>query len=108
MNQIIKVETLLSAEDILFAALKIENQLGRVRIEKWGQRLIDIDIIFFNNEIIETPHLCIPHKHMHERNFVLHPLNDIAPDVIHPKYNKTVSELFNESKDTEDVVEYAV
>ncbi len=108
LNQIIKVETLLSAEDILSAALKIENQLGRVRIEKWGQRLIDIDIIFFNNEIIETPHLCIPHKHMHERNFVLHPLNDIAPDVIHPKYNKTVSELFNESKDTEDVVEYAV
>ena len=108
LNQIIKVETLLSAEDVLSAALKIENQLGRVRIEKWGQRLIDIDIIFFNNEIIETPHLCIPHKHMHERNFVLHPLNDIAPDVIHPKYNKTVSELFNESKDTEDVVEYAV
>ena len=108
LNQIIEVKTLLSAEDTLIAALKIENNLGRVRIEKWGERLIDIDIIFFNNDIIETPDLCIPHKHMHERNFVLMPLNEIVPDFIHPKYNKTVSELFNESKDTEKVVEYAV
>jgi len=108
LNQIIQVKTLLSAEEILESALKIENDLGRVRIEKWGERLIDIDIIFFNNEIIETPELCIPHKHMHERNFVLAPLNEIAADFIHPKYNKTVSELFNESKDTEKVVEYAV
>lgn len=108
LNQIIQVKTLLSAEDTLASVLKIENDLGRVRIEKWGERLIDIDIIFFNNEIIETPELCIPHKHMQERNFVLAPLNEIAPDFIHPKYNKTVSELFNESKDTEKVVEYAV
>ena len=108
LNQVIEVKTLLSAQEILIAVLKIENEFGRVRIEKWGERLIDIDIIFFNNEIIETPDLCIPHKHMHERNFVLAPLNEIIPDFIHPKYNKTVSELFNESKDTEKVVEYAV
>ena len=108
LNQIIKVKTLLSAEDILVAVLKIENDLGRVRIEKWGERLIDIDIIFFNNDIIETADLCIPHKHMHERNFVLVPLNDIAPLFIHSKYNKTVSQLLNESKDTEKVERYAV
>ena len=108
LNQIIKVKTLFSAEDLLVAILKIENDLGRVRIEKWGERLIDIDIIFFNNEIIETVDLCIPHKHMHERNFVLVPLNEIAPFLIHPKYNKTVAELFDESNDTEKVVEYAV
>ena len=108
LNQIIEVKTLLSAEDTLVAVLKIENDLGRVRIEKWGERLIDIDIIFFNNEIIETPTLCIPHRHMHERNFVLMPLNEIAPDFIHPTYNKTVSELFNNSKDMEKVVKYAV
>ena len=108
LNQLIEVKTLLSAEETLAAILKIELDLGRVRIEKWGERLIDIDIIFFNNEIIETPDLCIPHKHMHERNFVLAPLNEIAPDFIHPKYNKTVSQLFNESKDMEKVVEYAV
>ena len=57
LNQIIEVKTLLSAEDILVFVLKIENDLGRVRIEKWGERLIDIDIIFFNNEIIETPRI---------------------------------------------------
>ena len=108
LNQLIEVKTLLSAEETLATILKIELDLGRVRIEKWGERLIDIDIIFFNNEIIETADLCIPHKHLHERNFVLAPLNEIAPDFIHPKYNKTVSQLFNQSKDTEKVVEYAV
>ena len=108
LNQILKVETELQAHDVLSVILDVEKNLGRIRIEKWGERLIDIDIIFFNNEIIETPELCIPHKHMQERNFVLAPLNEIAPDFIHPKYNKTVSELFNESKDTEKVVEYAV
>ena len=108
LNQIIKVETLLSPSDTLLKAQKIEHDLGRVRIEKWGQRLIDIDIIFFNNEIIETHDLCVPHKHMHERNFVLAPLNEIAPEFVHPKYNKTISELFKQSKDTEKVAVYAV
>tara|TARA_Y100000385_G_C12943695_1_gene572344 strand:- start:68 stop:553 length:486 start_codon:yes stop_codon:yes gene_type:complete len=108
LNQIVQVKTSLSANDVLDAVLQIENDLGRVRIEKWGERLIDIDIIFFNNDIIENSILCIPHKHMHERNFVLAPLNEIAPLLIHPKYNKTVSELFNESKDTEKVLEYAI
>ena len=108
LNQIVAIQTLFSAQEILDTILKIERKLGRVRIEKWGERLIDIDIIFFNNDIIETPNLCIPHKHMHERNFVLEPLMEIAPDLIHPKYNKTVSELFNESKDMEKVVEYVI
>lgn len=108
LNQILEVRTSLSARGVLESTRKIENDLGRVRIEKWGERLIDIDIIFFNNDIIETADLCIPHKHMHERNFVLIPLNEIAPMLIHPKYNKTVSELLNQSKDTEKVVEYAL
>jgi 2-amino-4-hydroxy-6-hydroxymethyldihydropteridine diphosphokinase len=108
LNQIVEVTTIFSAQDTLAAILKIENDLGRVRVEKWGERLIDIDIIFFNNDIIETAELCIPHKHMHERNFVLVPLNEIAADFFHPKYNKTVSQLFNESKDLEKVVEYAI
>ena len=108
LNQIIEVKTLFTAEEILVAVLNIENDLGRVRVEKWGERLIDIDIIFFNNEIIENPTLCIPHKHMHQRNFVLVPMNEIAADFIHPRYNKTVSQLFDESKDTEEVIEYEI
>ncbi len=108
LNQIVEINTLFSAEESLDLVQKIENDLGRVRVEKWGERLIDIDIIFFNSDIIETADLCVPHKHMHERNFVLIPLNEIASEFIHPKYNKTVSELLEESKDTENVVEYAV
>jgi 2-amino-4-hydroxy-6-hydroxymethyldihydropteridine diphosphokinase len=108
LNQIIEIKTELPADKVLELVLNIENDLGRVRLEKWGERLIDIDIIFFNNEIIETPELCVPHKHMHERNFVLEPLNEIAPEFVHPKYNKTISELFEQSKDTEKVAVYAV
>ena len=108
LNQILEVNSLLSPKEALKTILSIENELGRVRIEKWGERLIDIDIIFFNNEIIETFDLCIPHKHMHERNFVLIPLNEIVPQYVHPKYNKSVADLLQESKDTENVVEYAI
>ncbi len=108
LNQIVKIETGFTPEETLQFALDIEEELGRVRVEKWGERLIDIDIIFFNDEIIETSDLCIPHKHMHERNFVLEPLNEIAPEYIHPKYKKTVAELLEQSKDAEKVEEYAV
>lgn len=108
LNQVVIVKTFLSAEDTLLTILQIENDLGRVRIEKWGERLIDIDIIFFNDEIYESAHLCIPHKHMHERNFVLVPLNEIASNFVHPKYNKTISELFIDSSDIEKVNEYEI
>ena len=87
---------------------KIEKKLQKNKKILNGPRKIDIDIIFFNNDIIETSDLCIPHKHMHERNFVLIPLNEIAAEHMHPKYNKTVADLLEESKDTENVVEYAV
>ena len=108
LNQIIEIKTELPADKVLELVLSIENDLGRVRLEKWGERLIVIDIIFFNDEIIETSDLCIPHKHMHERNFVLEPLNEIASTFIHPRYNKTVAELLKDSKDTERVEEYAI
>lgn len=108
LNQIVKVKTELLADDVLFTILDIEKELGRIRIEKWGERLIDIDIIFYNDSIIETAQLCVPHKHMHERMFVLAPLHNIAPDMVHPKYNKTVDELMKICKDTELVKEYAL
>ena len=108
LNQILKVKTILLADEVLSVVLDIEKQLGRVRIEKWGERLIDIDIIFYNDSIIETPDLCVPHKHLHERMFVLTPLHNIAPEMVHPKYNKTIEELLNMCKDTELVKEYAL
>ena len=108
MNQILKVKTELQANNVLSAILDIEKNLGRLRLEKWGERLIDIDIIFYNDSIIETAELCVPHKHMHERMFVLTPLHNIAPEMVHPKYNKTVDELLQICTDTELVKEYAL
>ena len=108
LNQILKVKTELQAEDVLSIILDIEKNLGRLRLEKWGERLIDIDIIFYNDSIIETGELCVPHKHMHERMFVLTPLHNIAPEMVHPKYNKTVDELLKICTDTELVKEYAL
>lgn len=107
LNQILKVKTKLQADNVLVSILEIEKNLGSLKLEKWGERLIDIDIIFYNDAIIETAELCVPHKHMHERMFVLTPLHDIAPEVVHPKYNKTVDELLQICTDTEVVKEYA-
>ena len=106
LNQILKVRSTLLANEVLSIVLDIEKQLGRIRLEKWGERLIDIDIIFYNDSIIETPELCVPHKHLHERMFVLTPLHNIAPEMVHPKYNKTIEELLNMCRDTELVKEY--
>ena len=108
LNQIVEIRSENTPHEILEKALDIEKELGRLRIEKWGERLIDIDIIFFNDEIIETSDLCIPHKYMHKRNFVLKPLNEIAPDFIHPKYHKTVSDLLAASRDIERVDEHVL
>ena len=108
LNQILKVKTELQADDVLSIILDIEKNLGRLRLEKWGERLIDIDIIFYNDSIIETAELCVPHKHMHERMFVLTPLHNIAPEMMHSKYNKTVDELLQICTDKELVIEYAL
>lgn len=93
LNQVVKLETSLSPQDLLTVILGIEKQLGRNRVEKWGPRSIDIDILFYDNEIIDEPGLQIPHPWMHERLFVLEPMCEIAPDFVHPVLNKTIAEL---------------
>jgi len=108
LNQVLLVKSNLSSLGVLHEALQIENALGRVRLEKWGERIIDVDIIFYNDEMIETAELCVPHKHMHERLFVLLPLVEIAPDFIHPKYKKTINELMASCSDTDKVEKYAL
>ena len=74
--------------------------MGRRRYEKWGSRLIDIDILFYNDEIIKQDGLEIPHPELHNRRFTLDPLAEIAPDLVHPLLNKTISELKKDLTDS--------
>lgn len=93
INQVLLVRTGLSAREVLTEALEIEIQLGRIRHEKWGSRIIDIDILFYDNAVIEEPDLQVPHPHLHERAFALIPLQEIAPELLHPVFKKTVNQL---------------
>ena len=93
LNQVLLVETPLSASNLLQSLLKIEQQMGRIRSVKWGARIIDIDILFYDNEQIQDDNLIIPHPALAERRFTLIPLNEIAPDFLHPVLNKTIVSL---------------
>ena len=93
---------------ILDIAQRIEKDIGRRKSDKWGEREIDIDILFYNNEVISTNRLNIPHPLIHERLFVLIPLSEIAPDLVHPIYNKNVQTLLLECKDASSVNKYYV
>jgi len=105
LNQVIRIETKVSVEELLIFLLEIEKKLGRERTETtaYQSRLIDIDILFFNKKIIKTETLEIPHPRLHLRKFVLEPLNEIAPNFIHPVLNKSISELLKSCPDTGQV-----
>ena len=108
LNQVLLLKTNLDSSNLLISIESIEKKMGRVRVKKWGERIIDIDILFFNNEIIETPDLYIPHRYISKRRFVLEPLFEIASNLNHPKYNKTISQLLEECIDKEKVEIHAV
>ncbi|RYF94487.1 MAG: 2-amino-4-hydroxy-6-hydroxymethyldihydropteridine diphosphokinase [Chitinophagaceae bacterium] len=99
LNQALRITTLLTPHELLDVILGIEMTMGRIRLEKNGPRLIDIDILFYNGLIISEPRLTVPHPLLHERRFVLAPLNDIASAFVHPLLNKSVSTLLLECKD---------
>ena len=84
------------------------KKIGRVRERKWSSRIIDIDIIFYSNVIINEKNLIIPHEYMHERNFVLHPLNDIASDFVHPIIKNTVNKIMKECNDKNEIKLYKI
>ena len=105
INQAIKVSTNLSPAEILDACLLVEQQLGRNRVntDNYQARIIDIDILLFNTEIINDNNLIIPHLHLHNRRFALLPLAEIASNQIHPKFDKTISQLLYSCSDDSDV-----
>ncbi len=100
INQVIQISTSKAPIDILDGILDIERQLGRVRKEKWGERTIDIDLLFYGSEIVELPRLLVPHPFIAERRFVLAPLYEIAPDFIHPIFERSIGSLLEDCPDT--------
>lgn len=107
LNQVLCIETRLSASSLLETVLSIEQQLGRQRLMKYGPRIIDIDILLFNNAVINQPDLSIPHPFLHQRRFALIPLAEIAHEYKHPVLNLTIAELLSTCIDTLDVQKYS-
>jgi 2-amino-4-hydroxy-6-hydroxymethyldihydropteridine diphosphokinase len=99
-NQVLEITTRLSPEEVLRKTQQTELELGRIRkSNQYDSRIIDIDILFYGDEIIELPNLEIPHPRIQERKFVLVPLNEIAPGLKHPVFQKTISQLLAECVD---------
>ena len=99
-NQIIKIETKLSAVELIAILQLIETKLGRVRTdEQYSSRTMDIDILFFNDEIINEKGLTVPHPRLHLRKFVLEPMNEIASNFVHPVFKTTINQILQNCKD---------
>jgi 2-amino-4-hydroxy-6-hydroxymethyldihydropteridine diphosphokinase len=99
LNQVLELDTVLDASKVLQYILEIERELGRIRFQKWGTRIIDIDILYFGKLIIDTKNLVIPHPENQNRNFVLVPMAEIAPDLMHPVLQLSQTELLKKCPD---------
>ena len=105
INGVVLLETSEDAHWLFHQMLKIENIYGRIRTLKWGPRSIDLDLLFFDDQIINTPELSVPHPFLQERRFVLEPLNEVAPNFRHPSLGKRVADLLHDLKDGDQLAE---
>lgn len=104
LNQAVEVETSLSPHDLLLGILEIERSMGRVRDgAQWKERIIDIDILFYDNIVLNDKKLRIPHPYLHERRFALEPLADINERIVHPVLRKSVRQMLSECPDRLEV-----
>ncbi len=104
VNQAVAVHTKLMPEDVLTTILAIEKELGRERTEKWAERIIDIDILLYDNLVVNEEDLVIPHPHLHERNFALVPLMEIAGEEEHPVMHQTIEDIYFDCSDKLEVI----
>ncbi len=103
LNQVLEVQTKLSPEEVLQSINLIEHELGRVRQEHWGARVIDIDILFYDNLVQQTQRLTIPHPQLHLRRFTLLPLAELTPDMMHPVLRQSITQLLETCEDKLEV-----
>jgi 2-amino-4-hydroxy-6-hydroxymethyldihydropteridine diphosphokinase len=104
VNAVAAIETTLPPRELLRVCSTIEDRMGRERTIRWGPRTIDLDILLYGNEIVNLPGLAVPHPLFAQRRFVMVPLAEIAPDVVHPVLNKSMLQLLTELKDPARVV----
>jgi len=103
LNQVLEIQTTLAPKDLLAQLLSIEDKMGRVRTQRYGPRLIDIDILFYKNTIVNEKDISIPHLQIAKRRFVLVPMVELNADFIHPTLKKSMQQLLNECSDPLEV-----
>lgn len=108
INQVVQISSEYAPEILLEKILSIEMDMGRKRVRKWGPRLIDIDLLFYGNEVVNTSALQLPHPGIPQRKFTLVPLAELAPDFIHPTLKKTIATLLEECVDPLEVIKLQI